>query len=229
MFAQEVSIPLAFAAGILSFFSPCILPMIPIYIMYLTGNTSEEHIQKRLAFTRTLGFIIGFTIIFMILGLSASALGQLLARHHDLMLKISGIIMIVFGLHMTGLFKLKFMSKSVKQKSPQNVTSFFSAMVMGIAFAAGWTPCFGPVLASIIIFASTSSTIMQGVGLLVVYSIGLAIPFLLTSLFINQFNRLLLKTNKIIKYMPLISGLLLILFGILVFTNSFVAITRLIS
>lgn len=226
---QEVSIPLAFITGILSFFSPCILPLIPVYIMYLTGTTAEAEISERRMFavTRTLGFILGFTIIFMIMGLSASALGQLFAQHKMLLLRISGSVMILFGLNMMGIFKFNFIKIPQLINSPKNVTSFFSAVVMGLAFAAGWTPCFGPVLASIVLYAGATATVGQGVVLLLVYSLGMAIPFLLTALFINAFNKLLEKTEKFMKYVPKISGLILILFGLLILTNKMVQVTNL--
>lgn len=229
MGVQEVSIPLAFITGVLSFFSPCILPLIPVYIMYLTGTTAESEINKRrmFALTRTFGFILGFTVIFMIMGLSASVLGQLFARHRLLLLRISGIVMIVFGLNMVGLFKLSFIKLPKLINSPKNVTSFFSAFVMGLAFAAGWTPCFGPVLASIVLYAGATATMSQGVVLLLIYSLGMAIPFLLTALFINVFNKLLDRADKLVKYVPKISGIILILFGLLIVTNKLVQITNL--
>jgi cytochrome c-type biogenesis protein len=225
---QEVSLPLAYITGVLSFFSPCILPLIPVYIMYLTGSTAESEVKERrmLALRRTLGFILGFTVIFMIMGLSASALGQLFAQHRLLLLRISGTVMIIFGLNMMGLFKLSFI-KLPSINSPTNVTSFFSAFVMGLAFAAGWTPCFGPVLASIVLYAGATATMTQGVVLLLVYSLGMAIPFILTALFINAFNKLLDKTEKFVKYVPKISGLILILFGLLILSNKLVQLTNL--
>lgn len=229
MGVQEVSIPLAFITGVLSFFSPCILPLIPVYIMYLTGTTAEAEVNERrmFALTRTFGFILGFTIIFMIMGLSASALGQVFARHRLLMLRISGIVMILFGFNMMGFLKLKFIKLPKLIESPKNVTSFFSAVVMGLAFAAGWTPCFGPVLASIVLYAGATATMGQGVVLLLVYSLGMAIPFLLTALFINAFSRLFEKAEKFIKYVPKVSGLILIIFGLLIVTNKLVQFTNL--
>jgi len=226
---QEVSLPLAFITGILSFFSPCILPLIPVYIMYLTGTTAESEVSERrmLALRRTFGFILGFTVIFMIMGLSASALGQLFNQHRILMLRIAGVIMIIFGLNMMGLFKLSFIKIPNFINSPKNVTSFFSAFVMGLAFAAGWTPCFGPVLASIILYAGATSTMAEGVVLLLVYSLGMAIPFILTALFINAFNRLLDKAERFIKYVPKVSGAILIIFGLLIVTNKLVQLTNL--
>lgn len=228
MGAQFVSIPIALSAGFLSFFSPCILPLIPVYIMYITGTTAESELNEKkfLALTRTLGFILGFTIIFLIMGLSASFLGQLFARNRMFMLKLSGYAMILFGLNMIGLFKLSFIKIPTLIKTPKKVTSFFSSVLMGLAFAAGWTPCFGPVLASIVIYAGASATMWTGFILLLVYSIGLAIPFLLTALFINTFNKFLEKSEKYIKYVPKISGIILIIFGILILTNKITALSN---
>lgn len=229
MGAQFVSFPLALSAGFLSFFSPCILPLIPVYIMYLTGTTAESELsdKKFLAVSRTLGFVLGFTIVFLIMGLSASFLGQLFARNRMFLLQLSGVTMVLFGLNMFGVFKLKFIKLPKLVTPPDKITGFFSSIVMGLAFGAGWTPCFGPVLASIVIYASTSSTITTGVLLLLIYSIGLAIPFILTALFINTFNKVLEKSQKFIKYIPKISGLVLILFGFLILTNRLSGLGRL--
>lgn len=229
MGAQEISIPLAFSTGFLSFFSPCILPLIPVYIMYLTGTSTESeiHEKKWLALYRTFGFILGFTIIFMIMGLSATFLGQLFARNRMLLLQISGITMIVFGLNMIGLVKLKFIKLPELIKQPDQVTGFFSALVMGLAFGAGWTPCFGPVLASIVIYAGASTTAFNGVFLLLIYSLGMAIPFILTAIFINSFSKLLDRFEKVMKYIPKLSGGILIVFGILILTNKLTSISGL--
>lgn len=219
MIAESVSLPLAFGAGFISFFSPCILPMIPVYIMYITGVNVEEELDKKklFALTRTLGFVLGFTIIFMIMGTSASFLGKIFAQNKDIFAKVSGLLIFLFGLKMTGIINFNFLNSAKKVKSPKKVTNWISSVLLGMAFAAGWTPCFGPVLASILIYAGGSSTVGMGVYLLLVYSIGMALPFILTALFINQFNAFMTRTEKIMKYVPIISGVIMIVFGILVF------------
>ncbi|MCQ4923289.1 cytochrome c biogenesis CcdA family protein [Tissierella carlieri] len=224
----NVSIPIAFGAGFLSFFSPCILPLIPAYIMYITGVNMEEELEKKrlFALTRTIGFVIGFTIIFMIMGTSASFLGKLFIRNKEVFSKISGGIIILFGLNMMGILKLKFLNFERRTKAPKKITNWFSSILMGMAFAAGWTPCFGPVLASILMYAGGTATISKGVYLLLVYSIGMAIPFILTALFINSFTRFMNKADKFFKYMPIISGLIMIIFGLLVFFNKIIDISR---
>lgn len=229
MITTDVSLPIAFGAGVLSFFSPCLLPMIPAYIMYITGADFEEDLSKRklLAVTRTLGFILGFTIIFMIMGTSASYLGRFFVQNKQLFFKISGILIIAFGLNMMGVLKLGFLSAEKRVKSPRKITNWFSSIFMGMAFAAGWTPCFGPVLASILVFAGSAGTVSKGVLLLLIYSMGMAIPFLLTAIFINVFIKWMEKAEGFMKYMPYISGIILVIFGVLIFFNKMVDISRL--
>lgn len=216
---ENVSLPIAFVAGFLSFFSPCILPMIPVYIMYITGVNVENELEKRrlFALTRTLGFVLGFTIIFMIMGTSASFIGKIFVRNKEIFAKLSGLLIFFFGLKMTGVINFNFLNRTKTVKSPKKITNWISSVALGMAFAAGWTPCFGPVLASILIYAGGSSTVDTGVYLLLVYSIGMAVPFILTALFINQFSAFMKKTEKIMKYVPVISGVIMIIFGILVF------------
>ncbi|GFN34917.1 cytochrome c biogenesis CcdA family protein [Tepidimicrobium xylanilyticum] len=225
----NVSIPVAFGAGFLSFFSPCILPLIPAYIMYMAGVSLERELEgKRLiALTRTIGFIIGFTIIFMIMGTSASFLGKLFVRNREIFSKISGVLIILFGLNMMGIVNFKFLNMEKKVKAPNEISNWFSSILMGMAFAAGWTPCFGPVLASILIYASGAATLSKGVYLLFIYSIGMAIPFILTALFINTFSKFLEKAGMALLYIPKIGGLILVIFGILVFFNKIINISRL--
>ncbi len=228
-FATDVSLWMSFGAGFLSFFSPCILPLIPVYIMYMTGVSMEDELESRrmLALSRTFGFVIGFTIIFMIMGTSASFVGKIFVRNKEIFSKVSGALIIVFGLNMMGIFKFGFLNLGGKLKAPKKMTNWFSSVLMGIAFAAGWTPCFGPVLGSILIYAGGTETLSKGVFLLLIYSLGMAIPFILTALFINQFNKLMIKAEKYIDYIPKIGGLIMVIFGILVFFNKVINISRL--
>lgn len=221
MFATEVSITMAFIAGFLSFFSPCILPLIPAYIMYMTGTVVEEELSEKKWFVlnRTLGFILGFTIIFMIMGLSASAIGKIFVQYKNVFTKISGTLIILFGLNMLGVFKVNILQSEKRMKSPKKITNWFSTVLMGMAFAAGWTPCFGPILASILIYAGAAGTVTKGVYLLLIYSIGMGIPFILTALFINVFNKFLNKSAKVMPYITKISGLILVIFGLIIFLN----------
>lgn len=229
MTLTDVSMPIAFGAGFLSFFSPCILPMIPVYIMYMTGTTMESEIKERrlLALRRTFGFVIGFTIIFMIMGTSASFLGRIFIRNRDIFYKVSGILIILFGLNMMGLLRLKFLNVERRSRLPKKTTNWFTSILMGMAFAAGWTPCFGPVLASILMYASASNTVSQGAMLLLIYSIGMAIPFILTALFINRFVKFMERAEKLMIYLPKIGGLIMVIFGLLIYFNKVINISRL--
>lgn len=229
MINADVSLPIAFGAGFLSFFSPCLLPMIPAYIMYITGVDMEDDISKvrMTALMRTLGFVLGFTVIFMIMGSSASFLGRVFIQNKTIFFRISGILIILFGLNMMGVLNLRILGMEKRVKSPKKVTSWFSSILMGMAFAAGWTPCFGPVLASILVFAGTSATVSKGMLLLFVYSVGMAIPFLMTALFINVFINWLAKAEKFLKYMPYISGIILVIFGLLIFFDKMMSISSL--
>ncbi|WFA08257.1 cytochrome c biogenesis protein CcdA [Tissierella sp. Yu-01] len=229
MFSNDVSLPLAFGAGFISFFSPCILPMIPAYIMYITGVNVEEDLasKRKLAILRTLAFVLGFTIVFIIMGSTATILGKVFVRNKDVFAKISGLIIVVFGLNMMGIINLKFLNFNKRASAPKKITNWFSSLLMGMAFAAGWTPCFGPVLASILIFAGGADTVLKGILLLLIYSIGMAIPFILTAMFINVFDKFLNKSDKILSYIPKIAGLIMVIFGLLVFFNKVINISRL--
>jgi len=191
--------------------------MIPAYILYLTGTNIEENNNRAFALKRTLGFVVGFTIIFVIMGTTASFIGQAFARNRDIFIKIGGLIIILFGLKMTGLLKLKILNIEKKSEGPKQIKSWFGAVLMGMAFAAGWTPCFGPILASILVYAGATGTVVKGMTLLLTYSIGMAVPFIITALFINVITKAIKKVEKTIRYLPLISGIIMIIFGLLIF------------
>ena len=231
MFLENISIPIAFSAGFLSFFTPCILPMIPVYIMYMTGISIESELnqKKTKALTRSIGFVIGFTIIFMIMGTSASLVGRVFIRNRQIFSKISGILIIIFGLNMLGILKFTLPSIKATRSNSRGIRNWFSSILMGMAFAAGWTPCFGPILGTILVMAGGMDTISQGVFLLLVYSIGMAIPFIFTAIFINIFNKFLQRTEKIMIYLPKIGGAFMVIFGVLVFFNRVVDISRLLQ
>ncbi|QAT39570.1 cytochrome c biogenesis protein CcdA [Clostridium sp. JN-9] len=218
---DNISLILAFSAGLLSFLSPCVLPLFPAYIGYITGTTiGDTHNSKNKfnALYKSFAFVIGFSIIFILLGATATFLGSLVTKHMDILRKIGGIIIILFGLHTTGIFKIKFLyyeKKFIHFQSFSNLNSLF----MGMAFATGWTPCIGPILASILIYASNMNTVPKGILLLIMYSLGLAVPFILTALAVEK---LTLYFKKISKYLPvfsIVSGILMIAMGILIFTN----------
>lgn len=226
---DNISFILAFSAGLLSFLSPCVLPLIPAYISYLTGSAVAEINTNRTKLNllyKSIGFIVGFTIIFIIMGASISSLGKLFAANQNLFRKIGGILIIIFGLHTTGLFRIK-MLYSEKRLLPfgedrKNLSSVF----IGMAFATGWTPCIGPILSSILIYAGSMETIRKGIFLLLMYSLGLAVPFMLTALAIGNFSKYFRKFSKYLPVVSAISGILMMIMGILVFTNRLAILSR---
>jgi len=224
----KVSLIAALSAGLLSFFSPCILPLIPTYLSYLVGDyaKAKENKNDLSLIITALSFIVGFTVIFVLLGLSATFLGKFLIRNQRLLMRIGGTVIIVFGLHLTGILEINYFYREKKFKLPNSLTGNLRAFIMGVILAVGWTPCIGPILSSILIAASTRDDIFQGGLLLFVYSIGLALPFFITALFMDY---LLPKLKTFNKYLPLvnkITGALLIIFGLLMITGYLEIINR---
>lgn len=223
---QDVSLLIAVFAGFTSFVSPCVLPLVPAYVGYITGSSSEEEPDKSLTLWRSIAFVLGFSLVFIMMGATASYIGKLFVQYKLVFNKISGILIIVFGLHLVGLLKLEFLYHEARMEGPKEATSWLTALLMGMAFAAGWTPCIGPVLASILAYAGSSATLVQGIILLVFYSLGLGIPFILTAVFIEKFMQV---SNKVNQYLPLVSklsGAVLIVFGILLFLNKIQVISQ---
>lgn len=211
-----VNIPIAFWAGLISFFSPCVLPLIPAYLVYITGASDDtENKSRKLIVTRTLGFVIGFSIIFILLGVAATFVGSFLNANLTIFKRISGVIIIIFGLYMLNIIDLKFLNNSIKLKAPK-IKGFFSALLMGMAFSIGWTPCVGVVLGSILLLAASQNTITQGIIMLTSYSIGLAVPFIIASLILDKFEKNIEKIEKSSVYISKIGGVIMIILGILV-------------
>ncbi|TDO95116.1 cytochrome c-type biogenesis protein [Halanaerobium saccharolyticum] len=213
----DLSFIAALSAGLLSFFSPCILPLIPTYLSYLVGDYAKAKEKKNeLSIIITaLSFIAGFTVIFVLLGLSATFLGKFLIRNQRLLMQIGGTVIIIFGLHLTGILEINYFYREKKFELPNSLTGNLRAFSMGVILAVGWTPCIGPILSSILITASTRENIFQGGLLLFIYAVGLALPFFITALFMDY---LLPRLKAFNKYLPLvnkITGTLLIIFGLL--------------
>ena len=227
----DISIILAFAAGLVSFLSPCILPLIPGYISFISGvslRDLETDTDRRLFLNRkhlivmlnSMFFILGFSAVFVLLGASATWIGAMLASKLGFFTKLSGLVIIFFGILKMGLIRPLFFLRDFKIPIKTEKGGFVGAVLLGAAFAFGWTPCIGPVLGSILTFAGTMGQVDQGVRMLLVYSLGLGIPFFLTALGVQYFFRFF---NRIKKYMGLIektSGLVLVAMGVLIFTNS---------
>jgi cytochrome c-type biogenesis protein len=227
----DVSLVAAFGAGFLSFISPCVLPLIPGYISYVSGmsledmRTADARARRRLI-VATLFFILGFSIIFMALGASASAIGALLLTHLRTVQKIAGVVIIILGLHLAGIFRLRFLDRDTRVQTSRKPATPLGAMVVGMAFGFGWTPCIGPILGGILAVAGSKSSVGEGVLLLGVYSAGLGVPFLLTSLAVDKFFAASARVRRYYRAIEITAGLLLVLLGVLMFTGRFTLIIR---
>jgi len=221
-----MSLFVSFIAGVLSFVSPCILPLIPAYISYTSGIsvkelTSEDKTPafKRKIIVSSLLFIAGFSIIFVGMGATATTFGKLISSHIIILRKIAGVVIIIFGLHIAGLLKLNFLY-SEKKFHTKISPGLFGSFIMGLVFAFGWTPCVGPILASILSYAATQKTVAKGIQLLTAYSLGLGVPFFLTGIAAGSFFKLFKKVKKYSRLIEITSGVFLIIIGILTFRGS---------
>lgn len=220
---ENISMLFALTAGMLSFFSPCIFPLIPAYVANLTGSHIQSEkviVSKRILMFRSIYFILGFSVIFMLMGASASALGQLFSEYRDVVEKVSGFLIIVFGLQMAGILSLRFLMMEKRfHASTTGKKSNWSSFVLGLAFGTGWTPCVGLVLSSILLLAGSADTMYSGLTLLMIYSLGLGIPFLVISWLITYSLGVVKKVNKLLPRLSLINGWILIFMGLLLFTG----------
>ena len=234
---MNVSLTTAFLAGVASFLSPCVLPLVPGYISIISGSSVEElkaagrseGLLGRLLFHSVL-FIIGFSLVFISLGASATWLGVALRSRLPLLLRIGGVVVILFGLHMTGILRIGLLYRDARiHTAGERKSSAIGSFLMGFAFAFGWTPCIGPILAAILVIASTKQSIGQGVLLLGVYSLGLAVPFLLTSIGLSQFLSFYRGFRKHLHTVEVVSGVVLIIIGGLLVTNQFTRLSGYLS
>ena len=224
---DHVTVFTAFAAGLISFLSPCVLPLVPGYISIVSGFSLDQlkAEQKNTSLTHTvllnsIMFIIGFSVTFITLGASATWIGQVLISRMQLFYRIAGLIIIIFGLHLLGIFRINALYQDKRFHSIQKPRGVLGALVLGLAFAFGWTPCIGPILAGILTIASTKQTVSQGVVLLAVYSMGLGIPFLMTSLGLNKFLAFYGRFKRHFHAVEMVSGGLVIIVGVLILTNN---------
>jgi cytochrome c-type biogenesis protein len=221
----NVTIGLAFLAGLASFLSPCVLSLVPAYIGYLGGRAAggESSGKNRwVTFSHGLAFVLGFSIVFILFNIMASALGLLLYDVRTWLAKIGGIVIVVFGLHMIGVFRIPFLEYDVRVHSQVDRSwGYLSSVLMGIFFSAGWSPCIGPVLGWIMTFSINGGSIIKGTTLGVSYSAGLAIPFLLAALGIGWVSTILRRYSKVMRLVEIIMGVLLIVVGVLLFLGSF--------
>lgn len=232
---QSVSLVTAFVAGILSFVSPCVLPLVPGYLSFVSGVTLDEmrgdagSSPRLRVFLASLAFVVGFSAVFIALGASASALGQFVMAQLSLLGKVAGVVLILFGLHTMGLLRISWLYAEKRVQTERKPATPLGALVVGIAFAFGWTPCIGPILAAILAVAATQDSIGEGVLLLAAYSAGLGVPFLLTSLAVNQFFSAFARIRRYYKAIEVTAGALMIVIGVLIFTNRFTIIAQFLS
>ena len=223
---NDVSIPMAFFGGILSFISPCVLPLVPSYVSFITGISFEEltaedsGVSKKTVIKNSLMFIAGFSLVFVvILGSSARLFGSLFMQYQDIIRMVGGAAIIILGIHITGLFSIRILQMEKRMHIKDKPTGLIGAFLVGVGFAAGWTPCIGPILSAIFAVAVTSDSQWAGVILFIAYSAGLAIPFFLAAVGINTFLHHFNKIKRHMKTISIVTGIFLIVTGLLIFTN----------
>ncbi|GFO70175.1 cytochrome C biogenesis protein CcdA [Geomonas limicola] len=233
MESTNITLVGAFVAGLLSFLSPCVLPLIPSYITYITGLSFADlqaehpsHQVRRQTIIHSLLFIAGFTCVFVLLGASASFLGDFLHEHKTAIRRVGGILIIVFGIHVSGLFDIGMLLGEKKLTLHRKPAGYLGSFIVGVVFAAGWTPCIGPILATILAVAATEG---RGVLLLLTYSMGLAIPFFLAALAMHQFLVFFRRFKRHIRLFEIFTGILMVVVGVLIYFNYLTILSRYLS
>lgn len=226
MEGTSIGIVVAFLGGMLSFLSPCVLPLVPSYLSFVTGMGMEELEAgspevRRTALVHSLLFVAGFSLVFMAMGASASYVGQLFREYQAWIARIGGGLVLLFGLHLTGITPLRWLNRERRVQMQRKPVGYAGTMLVGVAFGAGWTPCIGPVLGGILTLAATQEGLAQGVSLLGVYSAGLAIPFVLSAVALTKFLEAFERFKKYVRYVEWVAGALLILVGVLLLSGQF--------
>jgi cytochrome c-type biogenesis protein len=224
----DVSYAGAFGAGLLSFMSPCVLPLVPPYLCFLGGVTLDQvagednadPLLMRRVFYAAIAFVLGFTTVFVTLGATASALGQVVATYMDELSKVAGVVIIILGVHFMGLFKIGFLYREARFHAESKPAGLIGAYVIGLAFAFGWTPCVGPVLAAILFVAGSEDSVTRGASLLGVYSAGLGIPFLAAAVLVKPFMAFMGRARKHMQTVERVMGALLVITGVMFLTGS---------
>ncbi len=228
----ELGIFIAFSAGIFSFLSPCVWPLVPSYLALVTGMSLEdmqEGVNRKATFIHSLLFVLGFSAVFIVLGASASFLGQFFKNYEIWIARIGGVIIIVLGLHLSGVFKLAPLMREMRIHVSDKPAGYLGTIGVGMAFAAGWTPCLGPILGAILTYGFSQDTMWAGVGLLTAYSAGLAIPFLMASLALDAFLHAFQRFRRWIPVIEKASGVMLIGLGVLLLTGQLTALTAILA
>lgn len=228
----DISAGAAFLAGLISFITPCVLPVVPPYLAYIAGvsfaelkgegaDADRQRRVNRRVFYSALLFVLGFTTVFVLLGATASVLGQAMARYFDVLSKVAGLAILIVGIHYTGLVRIPLLYREARIDVQKSSPSLFSAYLIGLAFAFGWTPCVGPVLASVLFLAGSEGTALQGAGLLLSYSAGMGLPFLFAAVFASQFLSVSSRIKRHMAIVEKVIGGMLILTGLLLLTGKF--------
>jgi len=225
---MNISFFVALSAGLLSFLSPCVLPLIPSYISYITGLSFHELTEgedknkvRKITIKHSLIFIVGFSTIFILMGASASFIGKFLIDYRNIIQKVGGGLIFFFGLYIMGVLKLGFLSREVRVHLRKKPATLWGSYLVGNSFAIGWTPCVGPILGSILLYAGTTGSVSMGIGLLTAYSLGLGLPLFITSLGVSSFLLYFKRINKYMRLIQILSGLFLMVVGIMIFTGYF--------
>jgi len=228
MAGLDITFAAAGGAGVISFLSPCVLPLVPAYLCFVARTSLDQVIEDgtvaramgRRVVMSALAFVLGFSTVFVLMGASASAINQLIFDYIDIVAKVAGVIIVLFGLHFMGLLKIPWLYREVRFNSSTAPTGLIGAYVIGLAFAFGWTPCVGPILATILTIAASRDSLGYGVSLLGVYALGLGVPFLIAALCLNPFMNFLQRFRRHIRKVEIATGALLTLTGVLIFTNA---------
>lgn len=232
---MDISGFIAFGAGLLSFFSPCVLPLVPSYLIFISGITFDNYMQlepkryRKIVLIHSLFFVLGFSFIFVSLGVSSSLLGRFFWGYQDYFIKMGGILLVFLGLYYLNVIKIPFLNRQMVFQLNKKPAGIFGSFLIGITFSLGWTPCVGPALSSILMLALSSDKIFQGVYLLSLYALGMAIPFILSAFIYDRIFEFIKRYNFVARYTPKILGVLLIFIGILLFTSIFTRLSSILG
>ena len=222
----SVGLTISFTAGVLSFLSPCVLPLIPSYVSFITGLSLDDvQRSRRTTLVHSLLFVTGFTIVFLVLGATATVMGRLLLQQREWVGRVGGVLVILLGLYLLGVLNIGALGRERRVHIANKPLGYLGTVLVGMAFAAGWTPCIGPILGAVLTYTASSADLNRGLLLLLAYSLGLAVPFLLAALMIDRFMVLFKRYRGAIVWMSRGSGVLLIVIGVLMITGSMTVLT----
>ncbi|PYN96320.1 MAG: cytochrome C biogenesis protein [Candidatus Rokuibacteriota bacterium] len=227
---QSLGVAVAFSAGLFSFLSPCVLPLFPSYLSFITGMSVADlsaelsPAVRRRVLVHAIVFVLGFSLVFVGLGASFSAVGQFLLDYRDWIRRVGGVLIVIFGLYITGVFRLGLFGRTAQWQIREKPAGYLGTLAVGVTFAIGWTPCVGPILGAILSLAGTAETVTTGVGLLVAYSLGLGVPFLLSAIALGSFLKFFKRYRPFIPTVERAAGVLLVVVGVLVYTNYYIVL-----